>query len=980
MNRILRNTLIILLAIIIVAPVSYAQKNKGKKKPSKTHQTAKKEATTNPQVAEMNAWADSVMATLSLEEKIAQLMIVRVPTKMNDAKEKRQFDKMMKEYKPGGLCFFAGKAPQQLELTKQYQRSSRVPLFISIDGEWGLGMRLTDCYSFPRQMMFGALSSRNDSLITLMGNEVGIQCKKMGIHINYAPVADLNSNPKNPVIGTRSFGEDKQRVTRKAQLYAQAMQKCGIIAVAKHFPGHGDTDVDSHKGLPVINHTKAFVDSVDTYPFRRMCSLGVRGIMVAHVQMNAYDNRKGMPATTSEAIVTNLLRKEMGYKGLIITDGMDMVGLTQKYSRGEGELAALRAGVDILLLPADVEKSVNTIKHAAQKDKDLAKQIDERCHKVLCEKYKSGLNKLNLDKLSVPSQEDRVRCEKITERVASKALTLVRNEGFVLPIESNEQVAYFAIGNSDTAITYINDAIAAKLSRSKKVVLNLCLPINSTANDNYGVSTKIQDLIRQIVAFNKNTILVIYGNPYALQSFSATTTPSSPQSQLPAAIVMAYQNLSVCHKVVGDYLNGRKQFEGILPVGMKGYPLGTSLVAKPRPPKPNPYRAIAAMGMDSNCFKKIDDIANKGISNKAYPGCQILVARKGKVIYHKSYGHQTYDKDSAPIDTNTMFDLASVTKVTATTFAIMKLVDEKKINIDDKISQYVPYLKKGNKKNITIKEALSHYTKLVAFDNYYLKSDPKCRDLSLYSSKSLENRKQICEECRDDIMRQVAESKLSKDNKCVYSDLNFMLLAEVVRYVSGQTVDVFMYQQFYKPMGMKHTTYCPQLHGFDISKIAPTEDDKSFRHRLLRGEVHDQNASCMGGVSGHAGLFSNCSDLNKLFQLLLDNGEYKGHRYLSPEVIKTFSIRHFANKGHRRCLGFEKPNINGHSSHVANEASQSSFGHMGFTGTMVWIDPEYDLVYIFLSNRVHPNSSPNLLLRYNIRTDIQSLIYQSMKY
>jgi len=714
-------------------------------------------------------WVDSVMNTLSLEERIAQLMVVRVPLDMTDS-QVAEFSKTMSDYKVGGVCFFVGTADRQASMTRRFQRDAKVPLLVCIDGEWGLGMRLKDMYSFPRNAKFGLLDPYADSIVYYMGAEIGRQCRMMGIHINFAPVVDINSNPKNPVIGTRSFGIDRERVSQLGIMYALGQQSQGVMAVAKHFPGHGDTDKDSHLELPVINHTREYIDSIDTYPFKQLIKAGVGGVMVAHLQVNEID--KSRPSSLSRVIITDLLKKNLGFDGLIFTDGIDMKGITNTYSGGQAELEAVRAGNDIILLPPDVPQSIQTIKEAAEKDDVLRKQIDYHCRRVLKAKYDLVLPHLK-EKIEVPGDDRRAAC----------------------------------------------DEIVAEL--------------------------------------------------------------------------------------------------------------------------------------DLHLDQRIDSVVNNAIAAKAMPGCQIVVLHKGRKILDKTYGHLTYDKKADTVTRQTLYDLASVTKVCATTLAVMKLVDIGKLHIDDRLSKYLPYLKGTDKEHITIKQAMSHCARLKSFDAYWQKT-------SGY----------------DEILSLVTATPLLKKEGYVYSDLGFMLLSDVVRRVSGKTLDRFVEEHFYHPMGLIHTVFNPiaMLGPMHARLIAPTEVD-SIRG-LIQATVHDPNAFAMGGVSGHAGLFSNADQVSALMQMLLDGGVYKGHRYLKQKTVETFTSRHYAKQNNRRALGFDKQLFNPSSSaQVCPEASQSSFGHTGFTGTMVWVDPEYDLVFVFLSNRVHPSATPNLLARMNVRTDIQSIIY-----
>lgn len=828
-------------------------------------------------LAQESRWVDSVMNRLSLKEQIAQLMVVRVPLDMAEKDVKAFVKDNLKKYEVGGVCFFAGNSVRQLDLTKRFQEASDIPLLITTDAEWGLGMRLKDCYSFPRQMLMGALPPEYDSLIYEVGREIGIQCRNMGVHINYAPVVDLNSNPKNPVIGVRSFGENRDRVSRKAILFMQGMQSQGVTAVAKHFPGHGDTDADSHLGLPVVNHSLSQIEENDLEPFRRMIEAGVGGVMVAHLQVNVLDNRNARPSSLSYPIITELLREKMGFEGLVITDGLDMKGVTKYYDKGQGELEALLAGNDILLLPPDVEAGIDAIYKAAKHDKEMQHLIAYRCRRVLAEKYRHGLDHLDLASLHVPDAQDRMRADSLAYLIALHGITMLN-------------------GNNWHPGDYVEEH---------------------------------------------------YASPYKLK-----------ESQCEHPIMVSYEDSPVVRRAAQDLLAGKYAFEGIMPVCAAGFKEGDGGVLIEEKPV-NYYEALPEVGMDWNCFRDIDSIVESGIARKAYPGCRLLVAKDGRVVYNRAYGRMTYDEDSAPVEMNTLYDLASLTKVAATTLAVMKLVDAGKVDLDDNLSKYLPYLKHSNKRKITIRQTLSHFARLKAFDDYYLKAveqdDPK-----------------------EYILEQIADSKLESRLHYVYSDFGFILLADMVERVSGQSLDVFMQTHFYDSLGMAHTTFNPLENGFVEDSIAPTEFDKVWRHRQIRGTVHDQNADAMGGVSGHAGLFSTADDLARLYMMLLNGGEYEGHRYLSQAVINQFNQRYYAAKGNRRALGFDKPLINSPSTHVAPEASQSSFGHTGFTGTMVWLDPQYDLVYIFLSNRVYPSANPNKLAQMNIRTDIQSLIYNSI--
>lgn len=718
------------------------------------------------------SWVDSVMNRLTLEERIAQLMVVRVPLDMDDARA-AEFSATMNGYGVGGVCFFAGTADRQATMTQLFQNQARVPLFICIDGEWGLGMRLKDMFSFPRNARFGLLPHEEDSLVYHIGREIGSQCRKMGIHINFAPVVDINSNPKNPVIGTRSFGTDRERVSQLGIMYALGQQSQGVIATAKHFPGHGDTDADSHFELPVINHTRAYIDTVDTYPFKRLIDAGVEGVMVAHLQVNALDPSR--PSSLSPVIVDGLLRHELGFDGLIITDGIDMKGVTNTYKDGDAELAALLAGNDIILLPPDVPQSIAKIKEAAEQNDSVRALVDWHCRRVLLAKYRHVLPYLH-EPITIPDSTDRLHC---------------------------------------------------------------------------------QDLVDKL-------------------------------------------NFTVDHS--------------------------------------------------------IDSIVQRGIEAQAMPGCQVVVIHNGHKVFDRAYGNLTYDPGSTKVDSQTLYDIASLTKVCATTLAVMKLYEEGKIALDDRLSRHLPYLKGTDKENITVKQALSHCAGLKAYDSLWQQTNN-----------------------RDSILLLVAKSKLRSNNNYCYSDFGFMLLADMVERIAGQPLDKYVDSHFYKPMGLTLTMFNPMDNEVVVpAKIAPTENDTLRGGDLgyILGTVHDPNAAAMGGVSGHAGLFSTAGEVAALMQMLLDGGIYHGQRYLNKETIDLFTSRHFAEQGNRRALGFDKQLFKPSSTaQTCPEASQESYGHTGFTGTMLWVDPQYNLVYVFLSNRVHPSSAENKLSKMNIRTDIQSAIY-----
>lgn len=869
---------------------------------------------------------------LTLRQKIAQLMIVRVPINMNDS-QKDSFLKLVRQNEVGGVCFFAGVSAAQIELTNNLQKQSAIPLMVCIDGETGVGMRLNDIPSFPSQMLLGAMPSTYDGLIKEMGRVMGQQCSALGVHVNFAPVVDLNTNPKNPVIGRRSFGEDRARVSEKAAKLVEGMQQEGVVAVAKHFPGHGDTENDSHLTLPLENHSKKYIDSVNLYPFKQMIAEQVGGVMIAHLHVPSLtqgEGSKSIPSISSlsRAVVTGLLRGELGYQGLVITDGLDMKAVTNSYSDGEASLLALLAGSDLLLLPDDVGKAIDRIEEAANENDSIKLLIDERCRRVLDAKksWKMG-EKMPKKDASARLKKLNSKVDSLSYQMALHSVTLLRDDN-VLTNESYDSIRRFEV-----------------TSKSVATMMNEVSEINP----------------------GDPLILLVYDTPYTLNKL----VPWLDTVNHPLALLMAYENRTTVRRAVDSLLSAAahyKQcgpvFEGRLPVAAGRYHCGDGLTLKYVPPVKQVVVSTLKHRQPLLC-DQIDRIVEHGIAEKAYPGCQLLIAHKGTIVYQRSYGTFTYDSLSPLVSPTNLYDLASLTKVTATTMAMMRLVDEGKVKITDKLSKYLPYLKHTNKSRITIKEVMSHCARLQPGDCLWSGCDLTRDTLPDSTARAL----QI-----------IANNNLIKEkNKYLYSDLGFILLGDLVKRVTGVPLDKYVDSCFYRPLGMTSTTFNPLLHGFEKDSIVPTEFSKELRGgRLIRGTVHDPNAAAMGGVAGHAGLFSNIGDLAKLYMMMLNDGtDSSGRRYLSKKVIDAFNTRYFSKQGNRRALGFDKPLFNPRKDgNTAESVTQSSYGHTGFTGTMVWVDPDAELLYIFLSNRVCPSTSPNKLSQLNIRTDIQELLYQ----
>lgn len=937
-------------------------------------------------------WVDSVYNQMSLQQRIGQLLMLRANS-TQDPQEIKQLQKYITEYGIGGVCFFKGGPVSQAILTNRYQKLSQVPLFVAMDAEWGLGMRLDSTISFPRQMTLGAMD--NEALISEAASVIGRQLKRVGVNISFSPVADINNNPLNPVINVRSFGEQKEAVARKAILFMQALQSQGLLTVAKHFPGHGDTDTDSHLALPVIHHDAATIDTLDLFPFKRLIEQGIDGIMVGHMNIPALENSPDLPASLSYNVISKLLKGKLNFSGLIFSDALDMKGVSGYSSKGEVELKALMAGCDILLLPSSVEKTVDAIELALTEGRLTEKELESHCKKVLLAKFRAGLIKAD------PVEVDYLKYdlhgysdEALNLKLYEDAVTLVSNQKGLIPLQALDtlRLACITIGyDKPSALDARCDSYAAAdhfyidrdasatayttLSAQLAKYNLLLIQINNTIPNPgkcFGISTNCQQWVDGILP-QKACVLSLFSLPYAANLFINISQAK--------ALLIAYQDNEDAYEAVMQGIFGANALRGRLPVGINaqwpaGYGLRTAAIGCIRF---NPFEVKWPMLM---AFKSIDSLAMEGLAKKVYPGCEVVVLKDGNVAYQKAFGYTDYVNHQA-VNPTLLYDLASVTKIAATTPAAMWLYDRGQLDPAWKLSERLPLLKHSNKENLTIRDVMMHQSGLVAWVPFYKytlvngKPDPQ-----LYAKQySAQFPVPVADSMfgRLDMPRKLIDSVIHSPllkKEFRYSDLGFMLMQQYIERVSSEKLNYLMDREFYRPMGLKTMGYLP-LQRFMPGQIAPTEDDKVFRQQLLRGYVHDPAAAMMGGVSGHAGLFSDALDLAKLMQMLLQNGYYGGRNYLKPETVKRFTSYQDAQS--RRGLGFDKPQRTpGDSGPACDEAPPSSYGHTGFTGTFAWVDPDNGWVLIFLSNRVNPDAEPNLLAKYNLRTRIQSVLYRPM--
>ena len=940
-------------------------------------------------------WADSVFQQLSPDERIAQLFMIAAYSN-KDKNHVGQIKKMVQEYHIGGLIFFQGGPVREARLTNEYQHLSKVPLMVSIDGEWGLAMRLDSTTQFPRQMSLGAI--QNDSLIYNMGAEIARQCKRLGIHVNLAPVVDVNSNPQNPVISNRSFGENKYLVAQKALMYMKGMQDNGVMANAKHFPGHGDTDMDSHKTLPTITHDKAQLDSVDLYPFRELMKQGLGSLMVAHLFIPSLDTTKNRASTLSKNIVTGLLKEELKFNGLIFTDALNMKGVSKFYPPGVVDVKALLAGNDVLLFTEDVPTAIKEIKKAIARGEITQEEIDKRCKKILLAKQWCGLDHYQpIELKNLYEDLNTPTADLVNRRLVEASLTLLQNKNNLIPlqkldtlriaslslgyksvndfqemIENYSPVVHFGLDRTATRAEC--DTVIKRLKQFNLVIVHVNNTNNSPAK-NFGFTDQSQRVLSAVMRQGK-TIVNISANPYILGKIDSL--------QLADAAIVSFEDNELTESLSTQLIFGATAAGGKLPVTASAnykFGMGVQTAAIGR----FKYTIPEELSLRSADFKGIDSIAMHGIKEKAYPGCEILVAQNGKVIYQKSFGYHTYENKRA-VKNSDIYDLASITKIAASTPSVMKLLEEKQIQLDDSLGVYLPELAGTNKQHIIIREMMTHQAGLRDWIPFWMHTVKKGQyQKGIYSptqSDSFPLRVAqdlyISKKYTDTIYRDINNSELKGVGKFKYSDLGYYYLKKIIEQKTGLPLNEYVSKTFYAPLGLSTMGYSPR-ERFSLNRIPPTEYDVKFRKQLVHGDVHDQGAAMLGGVGGHAGLFSNANDLAILMQMYLQKGTYAGVRYLDSTIINNCTACQYC-ADNRRGVGFDKPETNpAKDSPVCECVSYMSYGHTGFTGTITWVDPAKNLVYVFLSNRVYPDADINKLAKLGIRSRIQEVIYKAIK-
>lgn len=933
-------------------------------------------------------WVDSVYNKLSIDERIGQFFMLAAYTQGKDYNMDSVLARIA-QGKAGGVIFFKGMPDAEAIWTNRLQDSAKVQSFVAIDGEWGLAMRLDSTISFPRQMTLGAIN--DNKLIYDMGREIGRECKRVGINIDFAPVVDVNNNPNNPVINERSFGEDKYKVALKGIEYMNGLQDEGVLACAKHFPGHGDVDKDSHKQLPTILKSAGAIDSLELYPFKIMFNNGIGSVMVAHLNVPSLDPDSASVASLSEKIASNLLQDSLHFNGLVFSDALNMKGVSAAYKPGTVDSMAFMAGDDILVFSEDVNEGISKIKSAVDSGCISLEEIEVRVKKVLAFKYKLGLNKhqhVELDNLMPDINNSNAKL--IRQKLFEQAMTIAANQNNVLPLRdwNYKRVASLSIGQ--TGMSYFQkdinnfeemDFFSQPSERSEKAFDNMMDTLSGynlviidlhgmgrLASKDYNITDDARKFIEALSGRTK-VVLVVFGNAYSLHNFDYMPW-----------VLEAYEDNETSNLTAANALFGAEKISGRLPVtASKTYRADTGWMSD------TIYRLKLSspeeVGIQSSDLKRMDAICQKGIDAKAYPGCQLLVAKDGKVIWNKCYGTPFYETTEKVKPTD-LYDLASITKVAATTMAVMKLYEQKKINLDKTVGDYLTLPNDATIKNLKLRDVLTHQAGLKAFimfykptiDNnfnkYYRHIAEPGFSVQVADSLFIRN------DYPDTIWNIIIHSTVDPHPHYVYSDNDFYIMQKIVEQVTGKKLNNYVEETFYQPMGLTRIGYKP-LTRFKRERVMPEENDTIFRKQIVQGYVHDPGSAMYGGVAGHAGVFSNAFDLAALFQMLLNDGTYNGKRFLDTATIKLFTARQ--SKISRRGFGFDKPEPDvTKASPCYDGTPTAAFGHTGFTGTCVWSDPTNNLTYIFLSNRVYPNAENALLVKMGIRTDLQEVIYKAL--
>ena len=904
---------------------------------------------------------------LDLKKKIAQLVMVRIRSDFynSESSYKRKLKKWISKDGVGGVILFHGNGNIHgtYHNIQNFQSWAKTALLVASDLERGLAQQLgTGATSFPHPM---AIAATGDTLLSYkQGNITAREGLSVGIHVVFSPIMDVNNNPENPIINIRAYSDDPEMVSVFGLSFIKGIQDAGAIACPKHFPGHGNTSTDSHTSLPVIPGSREDLERMELYPFKKAIDAGVKMMMIAHLAIPGLDS-SGTPSSHSKIISTDLLKHEMGFDGIVVTDGLEMSSMTNNFSAGEACIRSIEAGSDILLLPINVDQAIISIYDAVLSGRISEERINESVKKIWKMKMELGILKnSSIDWSDIENNVGLSEHKKTAQYIANKSITLVKNEKNLIPLKATrlKKITHLILTTDDdgnrTLSTFSKD-----LSRTHRNVEKILIDyklnnkrIDSIIDDIKGSSVVIVSMLIRIRG-DKGESTIDESHALLLKRMKEEKIPtvgiSFGSPYLPSyesldAYICTYGYGSTSIKAAANALWGRSNIEGKLPITLsEKYKRGHGIEIKKR-------KFSFDINKDSYNLKFAWDIINQGISSKIFPGAQILVVKDNKLISQKSFGKLSYDENSRVVNNSTIYDIASITKVLSVTPIAMKLIGQKKLSLGHTLEQYYPSLYGKPNGKITIKHLLTHSSGLKPFIEFY-KQDPNIQ--------------------KEQMLYNIFSSSLDYNpgDKHQYSDLGIIILMDIIEKVSQSSLDNLCERWVFDPIRMKNTSYNPSDSIKD--NIAPTEIDDYFRNRVLLGEVHDENAYLLNGVSGHAGIFSNSYDLAKYAQLFLNGGIWLGNRVLSYDKIQEFSTRQELPPGSDRALGWDTPSRNGRSS-AGDYFSEHSYGHLGFTGTSLWIDQEKNIIIVLLTNRVHPTRENGGMytIRRKFHTEIMKAI------